>query len=256
MWQAPTSNLRQRSTFMNRSTLIGISILLASCAAQPVAVASGSTTPGGDPIQQGISVTGTGEATGVPDTVTVDLGVSVLRPTVAGATAGAAALAESLIGELTQGGVVKEDITTTNYSVYPEYDYQNDTQTLRGYRVTNTVRAKIRALDRAGELIDAAVAAGGNDVVVQGVGFLIEDDKALLVAAREAAWTDAQAKAEQLAALAGRSLGQVVSISETVGAEPPVVFERALAGGDATTPIEPGTQRVTVTVMVVFAFAG
>jgi hypothetical protein len=252
---------------MNRNALMTIftlSILLASCTAAPVAsVTSGNSTLAGDliqparvsdPIQQGITVTGTGEATGIPDTVTVDLGVSVLRPTVEGATGEAAALAEALIGVLTQGGVAKEDITTTNYSVYPEYDYQNDTQTLRGYRVTNSVRAKIRDINRAGELIDAAVAAGGNDVVVQGVGFLIEDDKALVAGAREAAWTDARTKAEQLAGLAGRSLGQAVSISEAVGAEPPVFFgERALAA-DTATPIEPGTQVVTVTVIVVFSF--
>jgi hypothetical protein len=237
-----------------KTSIAALALLLGACATPSAPAAQVTTTTPTSTPQAGITVTGTGEVGGAPDTLTLDLGVSVLRPSVDQATGDAAALAQAVIEALRQGGVGEADITTTNYSIFPEYDYRNDTQQLRGYRVTNTVRAKIRDLERAGELIDAATAAGGDDVVVQGIAFSIEEDGELVTAAREEAWKDARGKAEQLAGLAGRSLGPAISITETIATMPPIILGRVEAA-DTATPIEPGTQQVSVTISVVFSFA-
>ncbi len=202
----------------------------------------------------GITVTGTGEVTGTPDTVEINLGVSVLEETVQAATSIAAEKANALIGILTDGGVDRKDITTTDYSIYPEYDYSSNQQRLIGYRVSNTVRVKIRDIETTGSVIDNAAAAGGDDVVVNGIQFSLDDDAELVEAARSAAWEDAMAKATQLAQLSGQQLGAAISINETVTNQPPpVYFERAMAADAAETPIEPGTSAVTITLQVNFA---
>jgi hypothetical protein len=206
----------------------------------------------------GISVTGMGEVTGTPDTVEVDLGVSVLGETVDEATATAAERAEAVIAALTSNGVAAEDITTTDYSIYPEYDYSQNQERLIGYRVTNTVRAKIRDLDTTGTVIDAATAAAGDEARVSGLRFSIEDSAELVSSAREAAWADALAKATQLADLSGQTLGAATSITETVSTPPvPIPYAADAAGAErATTPIEPGTSAVTITLQVEFGFEG
>lgn len=205
--------------------------------------------------RSGISVTGTGEVTGTPDTLTIDLGVAVLADTVADATAQAAERADALIEALVSGGVERDDITTTNYSIFPEYDFRGEQERLLGYRVNNTVRAKIRNISTAGDLIDRAVSAAGDAATVHGLRFSIEDDAELVEAARAAAWEDARAKAEQLAALSGQTLGRATAISETMTSTPPPIPYAAEdeAARELATPIEPGTESVKIMLQVDFA---
>lgn len=239
-------------------------IVLAACAPQPEAARQPDPTPLATPAYQvaapmssdntGISVTGTGIVTGTPDTLSMTMGVSILRPTVQEAVDAAAERAQLLIDALKAEGVAENDIQTANYSIWPQYDYQNDTQNLRGYQVDNTLTIKIRELDRAGEIIDAATQAGGDAARVNGLRFALEDNAELLVAARQAAWEDALGKARQLADLAGVGLAAPIRIAENVSAPPIAIpYERA-PGADAafTTPIEAGESEVTVTVSVTF----
>ena len=162
--------------------------VLAACGAPEVTV---QNLPADAEPAPGISVSGTGEVTGTPDTLTMTFGVSVLGDSVASATAAAAAAADALISTLTAGDIAESDIQTANFSIHPEYDYSGDEQRLRGYRVNNTVTAKIRNMETAGDVIDAAVGASGDDVVIHGVSFSIEDDEELVAAARAKAWEDA-----------------------------------------------------------------
>lgn len=205
---------------------------------------------------KGISVSGTGEISGAPDTLSIDLGVSVLKPTVQEATAHAASAANSLIDSLGANGVEDKAISTTNYSIRPEHEYQNDKQRLVGYRVMNSVRAKISDIERSGTIIDEATKAAGDNATVNGISFSIEDDAAMVSAAREAAWNDALGKAQQLASLSGRALGQTKSIVETVSRPgPPVELARMKAAEMSTTPIALGSASVSITLQVVFEFA-
>lgn len=246
---------------MRRTTLgAGIAVLaLAAAACTPqvtVEAEPGPTVAEGETVTgTGIAVTGTGEVSGTPDTLTMSFGVSVLRETVAQAVADAAVRSDAIISALEANGVAEEDIQTTNFSIFPEYDYLGDEQRLRGYRVNNSVVAKIRDVDAAGGVIDAAVAEGGDEVIASGVSFSIDDDTELVAAARAAAWDDAEATAQQLADLAGVTLGAPVTISETFSSLPGPFFEasdEAFAAAEAT-PIQPGEQQVAVTLTVRFA---
>lgn len=227
------------------------SILIVSCT--PNVTVENSET-GAAP--NGIAVSGTGEVYGTPDTLQMRFGVSVLRPTVQQAVGDAAALADELIRTLTSSGVAEDDIQTANYSINPEYDYSSDQRKLTGYRVDNTVVAKIRDIEAAGSVIDATVSEVGNEIQVSGVSFSIEDDTELIAAARTAAWDDAFAKAQQLAELSGTTLGDAVTISESfANAQPGPVYREFAAdeAGSFETSIAAGQQQVAVTLQVQFA---
>ncbi len=236
----------------------GLAVLLAACGSEAGTTPPEITVNTSQEPTSGISVSGMGEVTGTPDTVEVGLGVSVLGESVDQAATTAAEKAQALIDALTSNGVAEEDITTTDYSIYPEYDYSSNEQRLIGYRVSNTVKAKIRDLDSTGAVLDAATVAGGDDVVVNGLSFSIEDNDELVAAAREAAWNDAMAKATQLAELSGQTLGEATTITETVSMPPIPIPYAAEAADDraVATPIEPGTSAVTITLQVQFGLAG
>ena len=204
-----------------------------------------------------LSIDGRGEVVAEPDVVVLSVGVSVLRDSVQDARDEAARSMDAALQSLRDNGVQTEEITTTQFSVFPEFDSRRDgEQQLRGFRVVNQVTAKIRNVATAGEIIDDAVAAGGDTVVVNGVSFTIDDPTPLLEQARELAVADAQAKAQTLAALAGVTLGRVVSISESGGVPRPV----SGFGGDfaqeaefaVPTPISQGQLTVSMSVFLTF----
>lgn len=239
------------------AAIAAIAVFAAACGTAAGSTPQEITVNTSEDAVSGISVTGMGEVTGTPDTVEVGLGVSVLAQTVDEAAATAAEKAQALIDSLTSNGVAEEDITTTEYSIYPEYDYSSNEERLIGYRVSNTVQAKIRDIESTGAVIDAATAAGGDDTRVNGLSFSIEDNDELVAAAREAAWSDAMAKATQLAELSGQTLGEARSITETVSMPPvPIPYAEEAAADRASTPIEPGTSAVTITLQVQFGLTG
>jgi hypothetical protein len=218
---------------------------------------------GGDTIVQnqgpsGVSSTGTGRAFGEPDVAIVNVGVNVQRPTVAQARDDAAVAQQAVIDSLRDNGVADEDIQTVGFSVHPQYNYPPDRPQgeIVGYVVSNVVTAKIRDLDTTGDVLDAATVAGGNDALVQGVSFTIDDPAVLQEAARRQAVERARQQAEQLADAAGANLGRLLSISESGGFIP---FERGGAAFDMAaqvpqaSPIEPGQVEINITVSMQFA---
>lgn len=204
----------------------------------------------------GITVSGRGEAAAAPDKVELDVGVSVLASSVSEAAATAAEHSQAVASALSSGGVAEADVATTDYTIQPEYDYSGSQQRLTGYRVGNMVRATVRDLGRTGDLLDAVSAAGGDHARVNGLSFAVEDPKPIESQARVAAWSDAVAKATQLAELSGSRLGPAISIAET--ARGPVAPVRMMAdmamAKEAGTPIQPGTTTVTVNIEVEFDF--
>ncbi len=200
-----------------------------------------------------ISVTGVGQSAGIPDSMTIDLGISVLADSVAEGRSHAAECAQALIVSVKDHGVADDDIQTVRFSIQPEYDYRDGGQTLRGYRVSNDIHVALRDLGSAGEILDTA-AAGGDDVTINNVSFSVEDETAVRDQAREAAWHDARARAEHLALLSGRTLGPVTEIVETTGRPPgPGPMPRMAMAADASTPIEAGSTAITVSLQVRFA---
>lgn len=233
--------------------LAGVAIL----AVFAIACSSKTVVQPADQQSAGVSVSGQGTATGVPDVAVLTLGVQVQEDTVSLARERAAAAMDAMIASLRDGGVAEEDVQTTRFSVQPNFDFQNGEQILRGYIVENTVTARIRSIDDTGDLIDGALEVGGNLARVQELRFTIDDPSALEDEARQAAMADAQAKAQTLADAAGVDLGKPRAISESGGALP-VAFDEARAFGGAeaadiaSTPIEVGELDVIIYVNVVY----
>ncbi len=229
--------------------VIGLSTLLLATACTEENVEVLPSTGG-----EGIQVSGTGSAFGVPDVALIDLGVSVEKSTVTAARDDAAGAMQEVIDTLKDNGVEDKDIQTTRFSIQPVFDYPDGRQVLRGFEVTNMVTAKVRDIDRLDDVLDDAAEAGGDVVQIQGLRFDIDDPSELEAEAREDAVSEARDKGETLAELSGVSLGKPISISESAVSPPIPLAERALAGAaDVATPIEAGELEVTVTVNVLFA---
>jgi uncharacterized protein YggE len=156
---------------------------------------------------------------------------------------------EKVLGVLHDAGVDDADIQTVDLSVNPTYDDQGG---IDGYEATDTVVARIRDLAKAGPVIDAAAAAAGDNVRVQGITFSIDDDSKLLAAARTKATKRARAQAEQLAAGADVEVDAVQSISETSDAQP-LSYSGEAADRALGTPVQPGSQVLSVSATVVFS---
>ncbi len=201
-----------------------------------------------------ISVTGSGSSAAPPDIAIVTVGVEVVSSSVAAARTQAATDGAAVIEALRSGGVHQRDLATTTFSVHPEYDHRNGKH-LPGYRVTNTVEARVRGLDSLGQLVDSVVAAGGDNTVINSIRFAHEDSTALDTAARNEAWQDARRKAAQLAELAGLELGDPTFINEQTRPSPTPPLRHAMMEGAAATPIEAGALGVTVIVEVGFAIS-
>ena len=157
--------------------------------------------------------------------------------------------ANKVIEALRDAGVADDDIQTADLSVQPVFD---DDGKVTGYEATNTVSARIRDLAKAGEIVDAAAAKAGDDIRVQGITFSIDDDSALLAAARTKATKRARAQAEQLASGAEVEVGEVRSITESTSACP-LAYAADAAEKAASTPVMPGSQVLSVQATVVFA---
>ncbi len=117
--------------------------------------------------------------------------------------------------------------------------------------MNNQVQVKLRDLERAGEVLDALVSAGANNIY--GPNFMLEADEAAKREARTKAYQSGQAMAQEYARMAGYSGVRLLEISETFqsyGPQPVMMRASAEAAADAGTQIEPGEVGTGVTVTV------
>jgi len=214
--------------------------------------------------QGGIWVSGQGRVSVTPDIAVLMLGVEAQADTVAEARGKAAEAMEAIITALQANGVgvAEEDIRTFHFSISQAWEWDRITgePILAGFRVSNMVSATIRELDKVGLIIDAVAEAGGDLIRIHGVGFTVEDPTAYQEQAREKAFTDARTKAEQLAGLAGVTLGKATYITEGMGYIPPMPMPphypmAMVAEAGFVTPIMPGEQDIIIDVQVAFAIA-
>ena len=206
----------------------------------------------------GIWVSGEGKVSVVPDVAILSLGVEVQSSSVAEAQSYAATTMTAVVKELNSFGVAEKDIKTSQFSIAPvrRWSEKDGREILIGYRVTNTVTAKVRDIDDTGAIIDAAARAGGDYTVINSISFTVDEPSAYHEEARELAMTDARAKAEQLAKLSGVKLGRPTYINES-GAYIPVVrdfYEEGFMPAPAapTTPISAGEMEIRLSVQVVY----
>lgn len=226
-------------------------LVLGGCANAPAA-ASPTATPGTAGLPS-IVAHGQGKVTGTPDTVTLTLGVQTAGASAKAAMDANAAKANALVDMLKGKGVAEKDLRTSQLNVSPTYGPPDGR--ISGYQVSNMVTATLHDIGAAGGIIDAAGAAAGDAVRVQGLTFSIADDSTLRGQARADAVKQAQAQAKQLADAAGVALGKVRTISEAAAPttpQPYAAYDLAAGSAKAQAPIQPGTQELQVSVDVVY----
>jgi uncharacterized protein YggE len=218
----------------------------AGCAAQAGAADGDGST------RRTIVGTATGRVEGVPDTLTITLGVESRAGSAQAALAQNNERATRVIAALKAAGVADEDLQTSQLSLNPVFDQKGRPD---GYGVANIVTARTHDVVNGGKIVDAAAAQAGDDIRVQGVVLSIEDTSDLVAKARADAVRRARRQADQLARAADVGLGPVQRITERRPVQPEYFANQARVAADGaamSAPIEAGTQELTVDVTVVF----
>ena len=197
-------------------------------------------------------MSGTGTVTVDPDTAVITLGVQANAATGAEAmdqvNASSAALTEALVA----AGIAEEDIQTSGLNLWTTTDDRGE---VNGYQASLSVNVTVRDIAAVGPTIDAAQQAAGPGFTIGGVTFSFADPESVLEQARIDAVDSARTKAEQYAAAAGLTLGDVVSIIEG-SATPPLLYRAApatAAAEDAGPSISPGQLDLTVDISVTYS---
>lgn len=203
-----------------------------------------------------ISVSGMGEASAAPDQARISLGVTTEARNARDALRANSQAMQAIFDQMEELGIPEENIQTSNLSINPQYPpyNQNNPQPRRitGYQVSNTVSVLFEDLDAFGAGLDAIVSSGANEL--HGISFSISETDEMMTAARTSAVEDARARAETLAAAAGVTLGDVLSISEGGGYSPQPVYARMAMNESASfdVPVAAGEQTLSVSVNMVF----
>jgi uncharacterized protein YggE len=200
----------------------------------------------------GIRVSGTGKVNADPDIARVRIGVETFDEEVAAAVVENNSKAARIIDALKAAGVADADVGTSGFNVSAQRDFrQEGPDNVVGFQVTNTVAVTMRDIDAIGEVLQAALDAGANNI--HGFTLGVDDADALRQEARVKAVEDARARAQVMADAAGVTLGAATSITEGSVGVPTVRLSFDSAVAESGVPIAPGELEVTVTVQVLFA---
>lgn len=213
-----------------------------------------------------ITVSGDGEVFAVPDTATFSVTVQEEAKEVKAAQDVATKKGNDIKAYLKSQGIDEKDIQTTDYSVYPQYDYTGTVcsggycppgkQVLRGFQVSETLTVKVRDTQKAGDLLAGVGSKGASSV--SGLNFTIDDQDALDAEARDKAIAKAKEKAEALADALGVSIVRVVGFSESES-YPPMPYAYGMGGASdavmskvAAPEIAVGQNKITSNVTITY----
>jgi uncharacterized protein YggE len=193
-----------------------------------------------------LTVLGTGSVDVTPDRASFTFGTVSQARTAAAALETSATAVARVVAALRREGVAQADIQTSDVSLSARWSENGET--IIGYAASNSVTAVVRRLGQAGAVIDAAVAAGANQM--WGPSLLAADTTSAYRDAMRAAIANARTKAQALASASGATPGRITAIAEQSMAPTPLPAtdtERA-----AGAQIEPGTQQIEARVSVTF----
>ncbi len=253
--------LHKRFIAMLLTGLLALSAL--GCTAAPAA-APQAQPEAQSAILPTVTVIGEGKLTLTPDMATISLGVESKGKTVEEASEENAQAMEAVKSALKALGLADDQIQTTNYAIYEQYEYDNQLKksVQTGYNVSNMLEVKVYDMDNAGAVMDAAIAAGAT--ASYGISFGVKDPTARKTELAALAAQDASAQAQAYAAAYGMTVGEPVSIS-TTGATTNVVYDRPMEEAEAamadtgatrnstsSTSFSPGTMELTERVTICF----
>lgn len=210
-----------------------------------------------DRVPATIVVSGEGKVTAVPDIAELSFGVQTGRRSSAKvAMEKLRKDMQAIVEAVKNVGIEEKDIRTENFQLNPAYDWSDGRQVLQGYEANQSLRAKVRDLEKVNDVLEAATNAGANQA--GSVSFTIDDPYALQTQAREKAIAKAKENAQKLAAQLGVRVVRLTSFSEGGGGTPPPVpfYGRAMMeagmGGEGELPLPAGEQEITVQVTLTY----
>ena len=236
----PEMRMRHATPVLIASVLALAALSGRALAQQPVMAADGTL----------VSVQAHAETARVPDIATVSAGV------VTQAEDANAAQMDKVMAAIRAAGIAERDIQTSGINLNPQYRYaENQPPAITGYQASNTVSLKVRDIGKLGQVLDALVASGANQV--NGPMFEIDEPEAAYDEARRAALAKAQARARMYAEALGLRVRRIVSIDEGGGFQPPMpmpmmAMARAEKGVAYDTAVSPGETTLAANLSVVF----
>lgn len=204
-----------------------------------------------------ITVSGHGWAEGPPDLAAVTLGVECRNSSVDAAFSAAGASLAAVSAALRRAGVPDGDLQSTGLTVRADLVWRDGGgQQVAGYIAAGTLAARLRDLQSVPAVLSAAIEAGGDDIRLHSLQLAVADPAALRNRAQAAAWEDAVRSASQFAALAGATLGRVVTVLEqpTAGGPVPMAGLQRTSSAEGM-PLEAGSCREEAAVTVCWELA-
>jgi hypothetical protein len=208
-----------------------------------------------------LAVVGEGKVEAVPDTAYVDVGITVNNsPTVEQAQKMIDDVNNKIIEAMKKLQIKKEDIKTSNYSIYPNYSYDKEPSKISGYNGNVTISIKVKNTQNTAKVIEEATKAGANNI--QGTRFVIDNPQNYRELAREKAIKNAKEQAQKLTKNLGIKLGKIVNVVESTPVNPALGYSTraflpsssdGLGGADESgAAFEPGSQTVSSVVTLYF----
>lgn len=197
-------------------------------------------------------VSGEGKATAIPNTATLSFGVTKISSSVADAQTQLNTATTNILNSMKSLNIDTKNITTTNYSVNPNYNFTSGSQTITGYTVTQNIEVKVSPIEKVSRAVDIATQNGAN--IIGNITFVLDDktQEDTQSKARQQAINNAKQKAQSLAQAAGMHLGKIVDVQENVNANPILMRPTTLLKTDTTasepTQLPTGESTYTTTV--------
>jgi len=206
-----------------------------------------------------VTISAQGKITAKPDLSTIDTSVVANAFASQDAQNQNTVKTNAVIAFLKSQGILEKDIQTSNYNIYPNYDYANGKQSITGYTASQSLNVKIRNTNSIGAVLEGIVANGANQV--QNVSYSFDNPDSFREQAREQALANAKDKAQKLAKAAGAEIGDLISFNEDQAQYPvtvPFNAKGSFGAGNAVQPapqpqIEPGVQDITAQVTVTYS---
>jgi uncharacterized protein YggE len=251
-----TQTLSVKSKLMMAVLLLTAAALFAAAigifANAPAQAAAEDTAP-----KKTINVSGQSKVSASPDFATITLGVVTEDKDAKAAQKANAASMDKVIAAIKALGIKEDDIKTVNYSIYPKYDYNQQTgaSSIIGYTVSNNVNVTVRDLQKTGSVIDAAADSGVN--TSSSISFGISNYEEYYNEALKNAVLAAKKKAGTIADALGVKLKDPVTVNEGGGYYPLTnyaVYDMKAEAMGAATPIQAGSIEITANVSIVYEY--
>lgn len=197
-----------------------------------------------------MTLTGKGQVTALTDIATLRLGVQTTGIDLTEIQEDNARQSQAIIESLKQLGIT--DIQTFEYNISKLYEYENNKRIDKGYSVRNILKIRMDDTDLVGEAIDTAVYHGAN--VVDFISFEVSNPSTYYQQALNLAILDATEKAKSIADELCIIVDLIPIRIEENSIQPTPSRLFSLREGEASTPIESGSEQIVATVTVEFVY--